>query len=202
MTETTVPRVARFADLRVGMTIERTYRHPSGTTDVRTGEIADLTRDVVNDSNHNWLAFVDDTRKEYVTLRILADPTPKPVPGWGALVRVIGGELDGKRAVAIARDWDYALCPWYAEGYGWASVGAIADWEVIHDPNSPKADAPTTDPLDEDDHRHRIDKHDHMVVRVGPDQWNNCGETPCGGQNLAWWSDHYGPLRFADEVTA
>ena len=49
MTENTVPRVAKFADLRVGMAIERVYAYPPGTTDTRVGVVSELTEYVARD---------------------------------------------------------------------------------------------------------------------------------------------------------
>lgn len=71
MTETTVPRVARFADLRVGMTVERVYTHASGSTDTRVGVVSEVTARTASDGAGFWLADVMDDDNPRATLRIL-----------------------------------------------------------------------------------------------------------------------------------
>lgn len=211
MTGNTVPRVARFADIKVGQTVEQVYAYPNGTTITRVGVVSEVAEGAASDDSGVWMVDAEGDDHPHATLRILADPTPKPrktLPDWGVMVRVIGGELGGKRAVAINRD--DILCPWYVEGHGWVGSAFITDWTVIHDPNAPKdvaADAPKADPLDESDHRDRLTADGRRIVWHGRGHWHTpaihgrwCGH--CRDNSLANWDAVCGPLRFADEVTS
>lgn len=200
MTENTVPRVARFADLRVGMTIERVCAYPSGTTTTYAGVVSKVAERAARDDADLVLAASRDDDNHLITLRVLADPTPKPVPNWGVLVRAVGGKHDGKRAFTTHNE-QLQRTRWVVEGsYVPVRGDEITDWEVIYDPN-----APTADPLDESDHRDRIDGDGFRITRHGNKHWHTKTTTcygHCEDNSLANWNAACGPLRFADEVTA
>lgn len=254
MTDNTVPRVARFADLREGMTIERVCAYPSGTTATYVGVASEVTEHVAATCEGIWLATPSDDGNPHVTLRILAESPATALPTVAGAV--IDCTLDGKPGAVLVLDvdgdWSGVSCDGECATVYERQISRITDWTVVYDPNAPKAaaadgtladplcgamhpdsyictldadhtgphvamgvsvahatwgDKPATaDPLDENDHRDRIDKRGARIERRGDKHWHaemaSACSDPCRGNSLADWDLVFGPLSFADEVTA
>lgn len=145
-------------------------------------------------------------------LRFTAEPIPAPrsappaEPGTILLdVTANGGSRTrnwerGYYCPEIDRQHPWLLC---AEGdHQWYGTGDLVSWTVAD--VVPRTD-PAPDPLDENDHRDRIDCQGDKLRRLNCGSWHygnpdDGRHVDCATKTLKRWASQFGPIRFAYEV--
>jgi len=133
-------------------------------------------------------------------------PTPPTEPGAVLLDVTTTEGCSWDRAYYTPSDDDDSL-PWHlavfhGTGTGWARTEELVSWTVA-DVTPCAVAAP--DPLDENDHRDRIDRDGdtwHYRIRTHSAKLHWTRSLSYGSSSLAQIDEAFGPLRFADEVSA